>query len=89
MTAAEFAPAGSPYLNLTVEEQLADLRQRNEGLYVLMQAERARHPRRSDLWMDMAEEYDRRSDLIGHLEKQIANSRGPMLSPRDVANTET
>lgn len=88
-TAAEFAPQISPYLNLTVEEQVKNLRDRNEALYAMMEAEKARHPKRSDLWLDMADEYDRRSDLIGHLEKEIARSHGPKLSSRDVANTET
>ena len=31
MTAAEFAPQCSPYLNLTLGEQVIDLRQRNEA----------------------------------------------------------
>lgn len=70
----EFAPQVSPYLNLTVEEQVVELRKRNEHLYAVMEAEKARHPRRSDLWMDMADEYDRRCDLIGHLEKEIERS---------------
>lgn len=86
---AEFAPQVSPYLNLTIEEQVVNLRQRNEALYAMMEAEKARHPKRSDLWLDMADEYDRRCDLIAYLERQIALSRGPALTSRDVANTET
>ena len=89
MTAAEFAPQCSPYLNLTLGEQVIDLRQRNEALYTMMEVEKARHPKRSDIWLDMADEYDRRSDLIGEIERRIEQSNGPVLSSRDVANTET
>ncbi len=87
---AEATKAGSPYLNLTAAEQLTWIRAANESLYVRMQAEVAKNGRRSDAWEIMADEYDRRSDLIGHLEKQVEQSRvWPVLSSRDVANTET
>lgn len=85
----ECTKAGSPYLNLTAEEQLTWLLAANEALYKRMEAEVAKNGRRTDAWEIMADEYDQRDDLIGMLRKEIRVSEPMHIGPRDKANTET